>query len=239
MNNNIPDTQPKDAGLREAVARRTRRCPQMPADLNERLMERVEEVRPKHSSALHRWMWPSVAACMVAALIVGHFLLDGSSKVAPTASMQGTQVIYASATDTAYKSPVLVDEFIARLAAKYAVEQELPDSIAITDAGVVSFVYVFPEYKEADVLARMQHVACTYSHNAPGHLLHLTKGRLLFKLQDAVKGRQHLWMVEEIGANTLVYGINSPLATTVSYASYADYREKCLILDIQSKFYNF
>lgn len=46
MNNNIPDTQPKDAGLREAVARRVRRCPQMPADLNERLMERVEEVRP-------------------------------------------------------------------------------------------------------------------------------------------------------------------------------------------------
>ena len=239
MNNNIPDTQPKDAGLREAVARRTRRCPQMPADLNERLMERVEEVRPKHSSALHRWMWPSVAACMVAVLIVGYFLLGGSSKVAPTASTQGTQVTYASASDTAYKSPAFVDEFIARLAAKYAVEQEVPDSIAITDAGVVSFVYVFPEYKEADVLARMQHVACTYSHSAPGHLLHLTKDRLLFKLQDAVKGRQHLWMVEEIGSNTLVYGINSPLATTVSYASYAGYREKCLILDIQSKFYNF
>ena len=239
MNNNLPDTQPKDAGLREAVARRTHRCPQMPADLNERLMERVEEVRPQHSSPLHRWMWPSIAACIVAALIVGYSLLGGSSEVAPTTSTQGTQVIYASATDTTYKSPILVDEFIARLAAKYAVEQELPDSIAITDAGVVSFVYVFPEYKEADVLARMQHVACTYSHNAPGHLLHLTKGRLLFKLQDAVKGRQHLWMVEEIGANTLVYGINSPLATTVSYASYADYREKCLILDNQSKFYNF
>ena len=239
MNNNIPDTQPKDAGLREAVARRTRRCPQMPADLNERLMERVEEVRPQHSSPLHRWMWPSVAACIVAALIVGHSLLGGSSEVAPTASMQGTQVIYASTTDTAYKSPVLVDEFIARLAANYGIEQELPDSIAITDAGVVSFVYVFPEYKEADVLARMQHVACTYSHSAPGHLLHLTKDRLLFKLQDAVKGRQYLWMVEEIGSNTLVYGINSPLTTTFSYASYAGYREKCLILYNQSKFYNF
>lgn len=99
MNNNIPDTQPKDAGLREAVARRTRRCPQMPADLNERLMERVEEVRPQHSSPLHRWMWPSIAACIVAALIVGYSLLGGSSEVAPTASTQGTQVIYASATD--------------------------------------------------------------------------------------------------------------------------------------------
>ena len=239
MNNNIPNTKPKDEGLREAVARRVRRCPQMPADLNERLMECVEEVRPQHSTPLHRWMWPSVAACLVAALIVGHSLFGGSSKVAPTASTQGTQVIHASVTDTAYKSPALVDEFIARLAANYAVEQELPDSIAITDAGAVSFVYVFPEYKEADILARMQHVACTYSHSALGYLLHLTKDRLLFKLQDAIKGRQYLWMVEEIGANTLVYGINSPLATTISYASYADYREKCLILDNQSKFYNF
>ena len=239
MNNNIPNTKPKDEGLREAVARRVRRCPQMPVDLNERLMERVEEVRPQHSSPLHRWMWPSIAACIVAALIVGYSLLGGSSEVAPTASTQGTQVIHASVTDTVYKSPALVDEFIASLAANYAVEQELPDSIAITDAGAVSFVYVFPEYKEADILARMQHVACTYSHNAPGYLLHLTKDRLLFKLQDAIKGRQHLWMVEEIGSNTLVYGINSPLATTISYASYADYREKCLILENQSKFYNF
>jgi len=56
MNNNIPDTQPKDAGLREAVARRARRCPQMPAGLNEQLMERVEEVRPQHSS-------PCIAGC--------------------------------------------------------------------------------------------------------------------------------------------------------------------------------
>lgn len=222
MNNNIPDTQPKDVGLREAVARRVRRCPQMPADLNERLMERVEEVRLQHSSPLHRWMWPSVAACIVAALIVGHFLLDGSSKVAPTASMQGTQVIYASTTDTAYKSPALVDEFIARLAANYGIEQELPDSIAITDAGVASFVYVFPDRKRIDVFGRLLQVACWYDNNSPGYQLHISQTQFVFELQDIREGRRYMWFAEKIGGNTFLYGVNAPFGATLSLTGYTN-----------------
>ena len=222
MNNNIPDTQPKDAGLREAVARRAHRCLQMPADLNERLMERVEEVRPQHSSALHRWMWPSIAACIVAALIVGHSLLGGSSKVAPTASTQGTLVTYASASDTAYKSPAFVDEFIARLAANYGIEQEPMDSIAITDAGVVSFVYVFPDRKRIDVFGRLLQVACWYDNNSPGYQLHISQTQFVFELQDIREGRRYMWFAEKIGGNTFLYGVNAPFGATLSLTGYTN-----------------
>ena len=222
MNNNIPDTQPKDAGLREAVARRARRCPQMPAGLNEQLMERVEEMQPQHSSTPHRWMWPSIAACIVAALIVGYSLLGGSSEVAPTASTQGTQVIYASTTDTAYKSPAFVDEFIARLAANYGIEQEPMDSVSAQDANTASFTYVFPDRNRIDVFGRLLQVACWYDNNSPGYQLHISQTQFVFELQDIREGRRYMWFAEKIGGNTFLYGVNAPFGATLSLTGYTN-----------------
>lgn len=227
-----------DTNLREALVRRVRKCPQMPADLNGRLMERVE----MRFLAVPYWIWPAMAACMMVAFFLG-FTLFGSNIQQPSlqTSLQPSEspkTACASVTDTTYQDPALVDEYIAKLAAQYEVVQELPDSVAITDAGTVCFVYMFPDYKEVDVLALMQQVACWYSNSTPSYLLHMTNDRILFELQDAVKGRQYLWIVEEIGQNTLLYGANSPLTATISHANYADFRERCLIMDNQSKFYN-
>lgn len=236
------NTRQHDANLREAIARRAQKRPQMPADLNERLMERVE-MRPPRPSITPHWVWPAMAACMAAAFFLGFTLFGGNiqrpSLQVPLQSSEPPKTVYASVTDTTYQDPALVDEYIAKLAAQYEVVQELPDSIAITDAGAVSFVYMFPDYKEVDVLAHMQQVACWYSNGTPGYLLHMTNDRLLFELQDATKGRQYLWIVEELGPNTLLYGINSPLTATISYACYNDYRERCIFIDNKSKYCNF
>lgn len=71
----------QDSSLREAIARRARKCPQMPPDLNERLMERVEK-KPRRSFPIFA-KWMSAAACIVAALLIGNALLDKKQTVVP------------------------------------------------------------------------------------------------------------------------------------------------------------
>jgi hypothetical protein len=71
----------QDNNLREAIARRARKCPQMPPDLNERLMERVEK-KPRRSFPIFA-KWMSAAACIVAALLIGNALLDKKQTVVP------------------------------------------------------------------------------------------------------------------------------------------------------------
>lgn len=71
----------QDNSLRDAIARRARKCPQMPPDLNERLMERVEK-KPRRSFPIFA-KWMSAAACIVAALLIGNALLDKKQTVVP------------------------------------------------------------------------------------------------------------------------------------------------------------
>ena len=73
--------QQQDNSLREAIARRARKCPQMPPDLNERLMERVEK-KPRRSFPIFA-KWMSAAACIVAARLIGNALLDKKQTVVP------------------------------------------------------------------------------------------------------------------------------------------------------------
>jgi cell division protein FtsN len=65
-----------DNNLREAVSRRERQLPPMPADLNKRLMQRIEETEQARPDAKpHRlWIYAAVAvAASIALLIVFHF----------------------------------------------------------------------------------------------------------------------------------------------------------------------
>ena len=59
-----------DDSLREAVRRREQRQPPMPADLNERLMQRIEKEVPAKTPGRHRRIWPWIAAACVAAVMV-------------------------------------------------------------------------------------------------------------------------------------------------------------------------
>ena len=65
-----------DNNLRQAVNRREQQLPPMPADLNERLMQRIEETEPARSETKSRrlWIYAAVAvAASIALLIIFNF----------------------------------------------------------------------------------------------------------------------------------------------------------------------
>lgn len=67
MKEDILDTlRQQDTNLREAIQEEEKALPQMPADLNARLMQRVESGR---SARKRRIIWPWIAAACVTALI--------------------------------------------------------------------------------------------------------------------------------------------------------------------------
>lgn len=65
-----------DNNLRQAVSRREQQLPPMPADLNERLMQRIEETEPARSETKPRrlWLYAAIAvAASIALLIIFNF----------------------------------------------------------------------------------------------------------------------------------------------------------------------
>ena len=235
--NDITPNAHHDANLREALARRARKCPQMPADLNGRLMERVETLQPHRPTSSPRWMWPSVAACIVVAVIVGYTLRSAKSYMPAPFLAGDTQVLYASIGDTAYRSPALVDEFIVKLAGYYGIEQELYDNTSTAD--VANYLYVFPDEMKVDVFGRLLQVACCYDNTSPGYQLHLSQSQFHFELNDLREGRHHIWMAEKIGGNTFLYGVNVPEGVIVSNANYTEYRDRHIVGNNRYAYYKF
>ncbi len=64
----------QDLGIRKAMERRANKGPQMPPDLNERVMKRME-TKPRRSFPIFA-KWLSAAACLMASLLIGKALLD-------------------------------------------------------------------------------------------------------------------------------------------------------------------
>ena len=64
----------QDLGIRKAMECRANKGPQMPPDLNERVMKHME-TKPRRSFHIFA-KWLSAAACFVAALLIGKALLD-------------------------------------------------------------------------------------------------------------------------------------------------------------------
>lgn len=65
-----------DNNLRQAVSRREQQLPPMPADLNERLMQRIEETEPARPIAKQKRLWlyaAIVVAASIALLIIFNF----------------------------------------------------------------------------------------------------------------------------------------------------------------------
>ena len=177
-----------------------------------------------HSSTTSRWMWPAIAACIVAVFFLGRTSKGIDEQVSPQSTAVGTKVIYASVSDTAYQSPTLVDEFIVKLADYYGVEQEVLDCNSTTDA--TNYLYVFPDEMEVDVVGRLLQIACWYNKNTPGYQLRLSQEEFLFELNDTHDGRRYMWLAEKIGNNTFLYGVNAPIGVGFSNTCYMDFRDK-------------
>ena len=177
-----------------------------------------------HASTASRWIWPAVAACMVAVFFLGRTSKGVDEQVSPQPVAAGTKVIYASANDTAYQSPARVDEFIVKLANYYGVEQEVLDCNSATDA--TNYLYVFPDEMEVDVIGRLLQIACWYNKNTPGYQLHMSQDEFYFELSDTHEGRRYMWLAEKIGDNTFLYGVNAPTGVGFSNTCYMDFRDK-------------
>ena len=177
-----------------------------------------------HASTASRWIWPAVAACMVAVFFLGRTSKGVDEQVSPQPVATGTKVIYASASDTAYQSPARVDDFIVKLANYYGVEQEVLDCNSATDA--TNYLYVFPDEMEVDVIGRLLQIACWYNKNTPGYQLRMSQDEFYFELSDTHEGRRYMWLAEKIGDNTFLYGVNAPTGVGFSNACYMDFRDK-------------
>ena len=183
-----------------------------------------QQGEPYHTSTASRWIWPAVAACMVAVFFLGRTSKGIGEQVSPQPVATGTKVIYASASDTAYQSPARVDEFIVKLASYYGVEQEVLDCNSATDA--INYLYVFPDEMEVDVIGRLLQIACWYNKNTPGYQLRLSEEEFYFELSDTHEGRRYMWLAEKIGDNTFLYGVNAPTGVGFSNTCYMDFRDK-------------
>ena len=76
----------QDNALREALRQDEAELPQMPADLNTRLMKRMVQEKPV---AKTRRLWPWVAAACVAAFIIVNIMPPKASPPAPLAKERG------------------------------------------------------------------------------------------------------------------------------------------------------
>ena len=183
-----------------------------------------QQGEPYYTSTASRWIWPAVAACMVAVFFLGRTSKSIDEQVSPQPVTTGTKVIYASASDTAYQSPARVDEFIVKLASYYGVEQEVLDCNSATDA--INYLYVFPDEMEVDVVGRLLQIACWYNKNTPGYQLRMSQDEFYFELSDTHEGRRYMWLAEKIGDNTFLYGVNAETGVGFSNTCYMDFRDK-------------
>lgn len=97
-----------DNNLRQAVSRREQQLPPMPADLNERLMQRIAESEPARSETKPRrlWLYAAIAvAASIALLIVFNFGKEQTSQEPLVA-----QTVEQPVASEPVSEPVVVEE---------------------------------------------------------------------------------------------------------------------------------
>ena len=71
----------QDQNLRDALRQEEAELPQMPSDLNARLMQRMESEQPKQHRTVWRWM--AAAACLLLLIGIGYTLLPQQQQDEP------------------------------------------------------------------------------------------------------------------------------------------------------------
>ena len=79
----------QDRNLRDALRQEEAALPQMPADLNARLMQRMESEQPKQHRTLWRWM--AAAACLLLLIGIGTTLLPRQQQDEPLVAQQSVE----------------------------------------------------------------------------------------------------------------------------------------------------
>ena len=142
-----------------------------------------------------------------------------------------THLHYASnisSKDSTYTSPVLMEEYIRKLAAYNGVKPENPDcNDDSTHANLICEAYVFPDIKEVDVFGRLLLAAIAYDDTMPGYLFNYTHQQFFFTMNDQRLQRRYLWIAERIAGNRiLLYSTNAPIGAEVLTECFQKYRNK-------------
>ena len=138
---------------------------------------------------------------------------------------------YASnvtSADSAYISPVLMDEYIRKLAAYNGVKPETLDCDAdSTYTNQTCEAYVFADTKEIDVFGRLLLAAIAYDDTMPGYLFNYTHQQFFFTVIDQHTERRFLWVAERIaGDRILLYSASLPIGAEVPSECFQKYRNK-------------
>ena len=83
-----------DTNLREAVSRREQKMPPLPADLNERLMQRIEETEQTRPEAKSRRLWLYTASALAVAASIALPIVFNFGKQQPPQEPLVAQTVY-------------------------------------------------------------------------------------------------------------------------------------------------
>ena len=83
-----------DTNLREAVSRREQKMPPLPADLNERLMQRIEETEQTRPEAKSRRLWFYTASALAVAASIALLIVFNFGKQQPPQEPLVAQTVY-------------------------------------------------------------------------------------------------------------------------------------------------
>ncbi len=147
----------------------------------------------------------------------------------PTDEVEPT-VRYASVaieTDTAYKAPGKMDEFIEKMASYGRAEAGEIECLHSSDTLSMSTIYVFEEKQDVEVFDRLLRMAIWYHNTTPGYFLSFSQKQFLFELHDSRRGLKYLWLAERLqGDIILLYSTHTPLGTTFNTSCYLEFRNK-------------
>lgn len=95
----------QDENLHKALSQRARKRPQMPTDLNDKLMERIE--KEAHRPHISIWTWMSAAVCIVAAILISNSLFDKKQEEMPQVAKTNTHTTIKTETRQALQAETL------------------------------------------------------------------------------------------------------------------------------------
>ena len=106
--NDINSTLHADHTLREAVSRREQKLPPMPADLNERLLKRMEQHDEK-SRRSHLWLYSAIAVAAGILLLLVFTIGKGGTDEQPTLAEQTISQPAKESVQQPIEQPVVED----------------------------------------------------------------------------------------------------------------------------------
>ena len=109
-------------------------------------------------------------------------------------------------------SPALMDEFIEMMAEIQGVNKIKSECSIASDTNFVETFYVFPVKKDYDVLEQIAWMAGNYPNTSSGYIFNNTGRQILFSIDDAQNGLNHLWIAEQIDdSKIMIYSVQAPI----------------------------